>query len=403
MKSIKEKQFLVNLAKALGQNADPNLVKEINSFNNIKKDAHESIKRSALKDLTEAFKGAKLENEVRQIIEYPLPPTLDEALTLIEEEKPKNELVQTQSEKTSIAEESLTPIPEPTLAERAAKFISEAPKDSFQQPDPEPVDKNFAEIQRKLKFLEAMIGKIAVAGPGGGAVNLKDLDDVSRYTVVNAIDGQILTYNAQSKLWVAKNHAATDIVAALSSDKHLIVNANGQIAANVYATKRSMSNITLFGSFSDNTTQSCNANTATIIRLGSTDVKYGINLSNANTHIVFTESGVYNIQFSAQLTNSDNQSSQAFIWFRKNGTDIADSASVVTVPAKHAKGDGATIAAWNYFITINNPNEYAEIAWFTSDETKVQIRADVAANLVVGVSPPIPRIPSVIVTVSHVI
>jgi predicted nucleic acid-binding Zn-ribbon protein len=403
MKSIKEKQFLVNLAKALGQNADPNLVKEINSFNNIKKDAHESIKRSALKDLTEAFKGAKLENEVRQIIEYPLPPTLDEALTLIEEEKPKNELVQTQSEKTSIAEESLTPIPEPTLAERAAKFISEAPKDSFQQPDPEPVDKNFAEIQRKLKFLEAMIGKIAVAGPGGGAVNLKDLDDVSRYTVVNAIDGQILTYNAQSKLWVAKNHAATDIVAALSSDKHLIVNANGQIAANVYATKRSMSNITLFGSFSDNTTQSCNANTATIIRLGSTDVKYGINLSNANTHIVFTESGVYNIQFSAQLTNSDNQSSQAFIWFRKNGTDIADSASVVTVPAKHAKGDGATIAAWNYFITINNPNEYAEIAWFTPDETKVQLRADAAANLVVGVSPPIPRIPSVIVTVSHVI
>jgi predicted nucleic acid-binding Zn-ribbon protein len=403
MKSIKEKQFLVNLAKALGQNADPNLVKEINSFNSIKRDAHESIKRSALKDLTEAFKGAKLENEVKQIIDYPLPPTLDEALTLIEEEKPKNELVQTQSEKTSIAEESLTPIPEPTLAERAAKFISEAPKDSFQQPDPEPVDKNFDEIQRKLKFLEQAIGKIAVAGPGGGAVNLKDLDDVSRYTVVNAIDGQILTYNAQSKLWVAKNHAATDIVAALSSDKHLIVNANGQIAANVYATKRSMSNITLFGSFSDNTTQSCNANTATIIRLGSTDGKYGINLSNANTHIVFTESGVYNIQFSAQLTNSDNQSSQAFVWFRKNGTDIADSASVVTVPAKHGKGDGATIAAWNYFITINNPNEYAEIVWFTLDENKVKLRADAAANLVVGVSPPIPRIPSVIVTVSHVI
>jgi predicted nucleic acid-binding Zn-ribbon protein len=403
MKSIKEKQFLVNLAKALGQNADPNLVKEINSFNGIKKDAHESIKRSALKDLTEAFKTAKLENEVQQIIEYPLPPTLDDVLTLIEEEKSKDELVQTQSEETPITEEPTLPISEPTLAERAAKFISEAPKDSFQQPDPDPVTKNFDAIQAKLKFLEQAIGKIAVAGPGGGAVNLKDLDDVSRYTVINAIDGQILTYNAQSKLWVAKNHAATDIVAALSSDKHLIVNANGQIAANVYATKRSMSNITLFGSFSDNTTQSCNANTATIIRLGSTDVKYGINLSNANTHIVFTESGVYNIQFSAQLTNSDNQSSQAFIWFRKNGTDIADSASVVTVPAKHAKGDGATIAAWNYFITINNPNEYAEIAWFTPDETKVQLRADAAANLVVGVSPPIPRIPSVIVTVSHVI
>jgi hypothetical protein len=211
MKSIKEKQFLVNLAKALGQNADPNLVKEINSFNGIKKDAHESIKRSALKDLTEAFKTAKLENEVQQIIEYPLPPTLDDVLTLIEEEKSKDELVQAQSEETPITEESTFPLSEPTLAERAAKFISEAPKDSFQQPDPDPVTKNFDAIQAKLKFLEQAIGKIAVAGPGGGAVNLKDLDDVSRYTVVNAIDGQILTYNAQSKLWVAKNHAATDI------------------------------------------------------------------------------------------------------------------------------------------------------------------------------------------------
>jgi hypothetical protein len=123
MKSIKEKQFLVNLAKALGQNADPNLVKEINSFNGIKKDAHESIKRSALKDLTEAFKTAKLENEVQQIIEYPLPPTLDDVLTLIEEEKSKDELVQTQSEETPVTEESPISLSEPTLAPASPSVI----------------------------------------------------------------------------------------------------------------------------------------------------------------------------------------------------------------------------------------------------------------------------------------
>lgn len=185
MKSIKEKQHLVNLAKALGQNADPNLIKEINSFNSIKKDAHESIKRSALKDLTEAFRQAKLENEVQQIIEYPLPPTLDEVLQTLNEEDNTNELVQSQTEETPIRE-SKTTNPEPTLAERAAKVISEAPKkDSFQQPDPDPVEKNFAEIQRKLKFLEATIGKIAVAGPGSGETKFRMLDDVDRSSIGN--------------------------------------------------------------------------------------------------------------------------------------------------------------------------------------------------------------------------
>lgn len=193
MKSIKEKQHLVNLAKALGQNADPNLIKEINSFNSIKKDAHESIKRSALKDLTEAFRQAKLENEVQQIIEYPLPPTLDEVLTILEEETPTNELVQPQTEEAPVRE-SETTNPEPTLAERAAKVISEAPKkDSFQQPDPDPVEKNFAEIQRKLKFLEATIGKIAVAGPGSGETKFRMLDDVDRSSIGNT--DQVLRWN----------------------------------------------------------------------------------------------------------------------------------------------------------------------------------------------------------------
>ncbi len=68
MKSIKEKQNLVNLAKALGQNADPTLVKELAAFNAIKQDAHASIKKTALKDLTEAFKKVDLEKEIQQVL-----------------------------------------------------------------------------------------------------------------------------------------------------------------------------------------------------------------------------------------------------------------------------------------------------------------------------------------------
>lgn len=179
MKSIKEKQHLVNLAKALGQNADPALVKELAAFNAIKQDAHASIKKTALKDLTEAFKKVDLEKEIQQVIEYPVPPTLDEVLQTLKEEDNTNELVQPQAEEAPIRESETTD-PEPTLAERAAKIISEAPKkDSFQQPDPDPVEKNFREVQLKLKFLEQAVGKIAAYGPGGGA---GDTTSITSYT-----------------------------------------------------------------------------------------------------------------------------------------------------------------------------------------------------------------------------
>jgi len=178
MKNIKEKQFLVNLAKALGQDADPQLIKEISSFNAIKKDAHDSIKKTSLYDLTEAFKHTKMEKEVKEIEDYPLPPTLDEVLTLIEE-KQENELVQTQPEEIPSTKEPTEPHPEPTLAERAAKFISEAPKDSFQQPDPLVVPDNLDAIRGKLKFLEQWLSKVSMAGPGGGA---GDTTTITSYT-----------------------------------------------------------------------------------------------------------------------------------------------------------------------------------------------------------------------------
>jgi hypothetical protein len=198
MKSIKEKELLAKFAKSLGQEIDPALIKEVESFNSIKKDAHASIKKNALNDLMEAFKTANLEKEIIEIIEYPLPPTLDEVLSILNEPETEilNELVQKNTiEESSIVEEIPIPTPtiEKTLAERAAQFISEAPKDSFQQPDPDPVSKNFEDIQRKLKFLEATIGKIAVAGPGSGETKFRMLDDVDRSSIGNT--DQVLRWN----------------------------------------------------------------------------------------------------------------------------------------------------------------------------------------------------------------
>jgi len=67
---------------------------------------------------------------------------------------------------------------------------------SFQQPNPDEVNANFKAVTTKLKFLEQAIGRIAAAGPGGGEVNLRYLDDVDRSTIG---DNKYLRYNATTK------------------------------------------------------------------------------------------------------------------------------------------------------------------------------------------------------------
>jgi hypothetical protein len=117
-----------------------------------------------------------------------------------------------------------------TLADLAAKFITEAPKkDSYQQPDIPLVPGDMKAVQAKLKFLEQWLSKVSSTGPGGGAVNLKDLDDVSKYSITNASENQYLTYNAQSKLWIATNHTNTNLYLNDLVDVVITAPRNGQV------------------------------------------------------------------------------------------------------------------------------------------------------------------------------
>ena len=155
--------MLVKWSKAMNEPIDPDLLEEVTRYEQIQKEIIESVKQNSINDLVEASKVA--EDFVKKVnIEYPKPPSLDEVMQVLKEEQ--NELVQAQATKVS---------PEPqSLAKRAAEHITKEAlleKDSFQQPNPPVVDKNFEAVQRKLKFLEQAIGKIAAHGPGGGDAN----------------------------------------------------------------------------------------------------------------------------------------------------------------------------------------------------------------------------------------
>lgn len=391
MKSIKEKELLVNFARSMGQEVDANLVEEVETYNTIKDSVHKSIKENIFKDLNEAFKKSDIKKEVPKI-DYPLPPSLDDLMGILNEIKEEtNELVQEKTEIERAPESSITPEqsyirendegnkgegettnagrePSPqTLAELTAKFISEAPKDSYQQPDPLVVPDNMDAIRGKLKYLEQWISKISMAGPGGGEVNLRYLDDVYR---PNILPQSFLFYNNT----INKFDFTTNVTSFVDIEN----------------TSRS------FGNFYDTTSQSyANVNLGQVVSLGNVGISNNIALQN-NGRMVFAKEGNYTVNYSLQFTNSDNQQWDINIWLKKNGNNIVDSNSIFTIPArKNSFTTGKLIATSPISVSVLS-NDTVEIYWHT-DTNLISLQTIGPQNTP---GPDIPLTPSAIVVVS---
>jgi len=144
----------------------------------------------------------------------------------------------------------------------------------------------------------------------------------------------------------------------------------------------------------DSTDQTAASTTAAYaMTFNTTDYSLGASLSNSS-RLNVSYSGLYNVQFSAQFVNTDNSIHDIDVWFRKNGTDIANSNSRYSVPNRHGSVDGHLIAALNFFVALEK-NDYVEIIWRT-DNTSISLE-----TLPAGTSPTRPLIPSVIATISY--
>lgn len=151
-----------------------------------------------------------------------------------------------------------------------------------------------------------------------------------------------------------------------------------------------------YGAFQDSTDQTAASTTVAYpMTFDTTDFSNGVYLSNSSRMNV-RNAGIYNVQFSVQLENIDNEQHDVDIWFRKNGTNITASNSKFTVPArKSATIFGHVIAAINYFVELA-ANDYVEIVWRT-ENTNVVLEQTPAES-----SPTRPATPSVIATVQYV-
>ena len=112
--------------------------------------------------------------------------------------------------------------------------------------------------------------------------------------------------------------------------------------------------------------QSPVTNTAVPMYLNTTDYANKVTLVNT-TRITALNSGIYNLQWSAQFNNSDTAEHDASVWLRINGVDVVGSTGFIAVIGSHGGTDGHAIIGWNYFVQLN-ANEYVEIWWSTTNQ-----------------------------------
>jgi hypothetical protein len=151
-----------------------------------------------------------------------------------------------------------------------------------------------------------------------------------------------------------------------------------------------------YGAFQDSTDQmAANTTTAYAVTFDTTDFSNGVTLA-SGSRLTVADAGIWNCQFSIQFKNTTNDSQDAEIWFRKNGTNIDNSNSRFSMPARKSSGDPShLIAAMNFFASMDS-TDYLEIMWRVSD-VGVSIE-----HYAAGTSPTRPATPSAIVTMSFV-
>jgi hypothetical protein len=144
-----------------------------------------------------------------------------------------------------------------------------------------------------------------------------------------------------------------------------------------------------YGTFYDTTTQTAAAiNTAYAMTFNTTQFSQGVTRETPTSRIYVDTVNIYNIQFSAQINTTVATDRLLWIWLRKNGTDVPDSATQI-----RTKGNNfAAVAARNFLLEMNQ-GDYFELMW-AADSTGVQLQTFAASGFY-------PAIPSVILTVTN--
>lgn len=255
--------------------------------------------------------------------------------------------------------------------------------------------------------LTAMVG-------GTRVTSTKVLGTIANVATVGAIGaGVTLPVAAPGKVVLVYNNSATDMT-VFADDPSTVDGVSGDIGVTQQAATvtmyvaqelRKWTSAVLalavapvrdfLSVYSTDTQVNTDFGTTLIMTFNQTVAASGISVV-GGTQLTVSRTGIYNIQFSAQLDKTDSGADSAEIWLRVNGDNLPWSNTWVEL----TKNDAKVAAAWNWMIPLN-AGDYVELAWWSADTAlRLYARAEQAA--VPGVSPAQPAIPSVICTITGV-
>jgi hypothetical protein len=155
---------------------------------------------------------------------------------------------------------------------------------------------------------------------------------------------------------------------------------------------------------SDSTTQYATANnTATIVLWDNLSNGSGFTL-NANSTATADVSGIYKITYSLQFANNDNAQHDATVWLRANGSDIASSATIFTLPARKSVGVPAYVCGYSEVVFPLNAGDNVGLWWGTDQAANASTRVGIYIHFQTVETTPMahPAVPSAIGSITFV-
>ena len=169
------------------------------------------------------------------------------------------------------------------------------------------------------------------------------------------------------------------------------------VSGSVYATDEFYINgnkLFNYAQFSDTTTQSGSANTAYSMKFNTTDISHNVSVV-SGTRLTVANTGIYNLQFSAQLDNPSNTNEIVDIWIAITGSNVPNSNTRVGINKAQAGNEGKLVAAWNYMIPLS-ASQYVELKWSSNGGNIILLSEGTAIN------PTRPAVPSAIATITQI-
>lgn len=119
----------------------------------------------------------------------------------------------------------------------------------------------------------------------------------------------------------------------------------------------------LYGRFIRTTNQTAaNANYGWVVGFDTTQISNGVTIGTPNSHIVVAESGLYQLDASIQLTSTNSSAKNVRAWWRKNGTDVPNSARITSIDLN---GGYRTLQLTESFSLA--ANDYMELVFSVTD------------------------------------